>query len=824
MTSRRRLALLAVLLLPALAVAVLPEPAGAEVGGAVTKLTRAEGGGNATGASSSPAVSSDGRVVAYLSDATDLVEEQPDTPGVYATVLDPETRTVRLADAPSRPGACGPLPRPAVSADGTTVAFATDDPDLVEGDENGVEDVFVVELATEETVERVSVAATGGDADGPSCAPALSADGSVVVFDSAATDLVADDADGQVDVFVRDRTAGGAEGATRLVSGDLDGAALEPDLSDDGSRAVLEVLDGEVSEVVLADLDSETTTSLTSGADGDSFDATISGDGSTVAFATDATGLVGDDTNGRTDVVVTDVATGERTRASLTDDGAEADDDSGEPSLDDDGDVVAFSTFAVLSAADVNGAFPDVAVRDLVAGRTRTASTRPGDGRTGARGSSDQPALTADGLSVAFTSDADQLVVGDTEVADVFLRRLPAVPAPSRSPTASASASPSPPNRPPPSPSTPNPPPPVPTDESESPAVASTPARTSGPSAPPSAAPTMSPPSSEEGASPSPPPTTSQPAAPGVERVGGASRLETAALVSREAFPDGSDAVLLARADTYPDALAGAPLAAQLDAPILLTPPDELATATAAEVRRLGVEQVVLLGGPAALDAGVADAVRALGVPVVERVAGDDRFATAVAIADRLPAGPAYVVEGANPEPSRGWPDALAVAPLAAAQGRPVLLATRESLPEATRRAVENRPAVTVVGGSAALDATVEAALRAIVGDVERVAGATRFETAARVAGLGADLRGPRFPLTLASGASFADALVAGPVVAREGGALLLAPTGALDEAPVLRAYLAERRDAITGVRLLGGTAALSIRVEEEVRSVLGAD
>lgn len=264
MTSRRRLALAAVLLLPALAVAVLPEPAGAEVGGAVTKLTRAEGGGNATGASSSPAVSSDGRVVAYLSDATDLVEGQPDTPGVYATVLDPETRTVRLADAPSRPGACGPLPRPAVSADGTTVAFTTDDPDLVEGDENGVEDVFVVELATRPpTVERVSVAATGGDADGPSCAPALSADGSVVVFDSAATDLVDDDADGQADVFVRDRTAGGAEGATRLVSGDLDGAALEPDLSDDGSRAVLEVLDGEVSEVVLADLDSETTTSLT---------------------------------------------------------------------------------------------------------------------------------------------------------------------------------------------------------------------------------------------------------------------------------------------------------------------------------------------------------------------------------------------------------------------------------------------------------------------------------------------------------------------------------------------------------------------------------
>ena len=146
-------------------------------------------------------------------------------------------------------------------------------------------------------------------------------------------------------------------------------------------------------------------------------------------------------------------------------------------------------------------------------------------------------------------------------------------------------------------------------------------------------------------------------------------------LSSQVVFTDVADVALLARADQYPDTLTGAPLAAALDGPILLTPPDDLAAVVADELVRLGVDRVVLLGGEEALTPAVADAVRDLGIDSIARVAGDTRFDTAAEVASAVTyltsARHVYVAEGADPDPMRGWPDALSASALAAAQGTP---------------------------------------------------------------------------------------------------------------------------------------------------------
>lgn len=122
-------------------------------------------------------------------------------------------------------------------------------------------------------------------------------------------------------------------------------------------------------------------------------------------------------------------------------------------------------------------------------------------------------------------------------------------------------------------------------------------------------------------------------------RIGGTGRLETAVAVAQRLFPlpDDASAAILARADTYPDALAGATLATAADGPVLLTPTDELAPVVAEELDRLldPGDPVFLLGGTAALDEGVESAVAAAGL-TPRRLAGASRLETAVAVAEEI--------------------------------------------------------------------------------------------------------------------------------------------------------------------------------------------
>jgi putative cell wall-binding protein len=299
-------------------------------------------------------------------------------------------------------------------------------------------------------------------------------------------------------------------------------------------------------------------------------------------------------------------------------------------------------------------------------------------------------------------------------------------------------------------------------------------------------------------------------------RLAGTERVATALEVSRQTFTR-SDAVVLARSDAYPDALAGAPLAAAMDAPILLTPSDRLPREVAEEIRRLGARRVYLLGGTAALASPLERAVRTGRVEEVRRIGGATRFHTAANIADIIGGPLAYVVKGADPIEHRAWPDAVSASASAALQRRPLLLAAPDHLPGPSAEALRRLGITdaTVVGGEAALSAAVSDAVAARVERVDRLGGANRYETSRLLAERSRLIYANDTDLWVATGGNWPDALVAGPAVAATRGVLLLVPgrdAAALDSADT---WFDARPGATERVRVLGGRAAVTSAVGE---------
>ncbi|HUG87114.1 MAG TPA: cell wall-binding repeat-containing protein, partial [Euzebya sp.] len=220
-------------------------------------------------------------------------------------------------------------------------------------------------------------------------------------------------------------------------------------------------------------------------------------------------------------------------------------------------------------------------------------------------------------------------------------------------------------------------------------------------------------------------------------RVGGADSVATAIALSADTY-DAAGTVVIARADDYADALAGAVLAAQLNAPILFTDTAALSAGVAEEIARLGATEAVILGGVAAVSQAVEDELAA--TVTTRRVAGDNRFATALAVADEVTTDTpdlVFFVEGEHVDPARGWPDAINVAALAAALGAPILPVNAEFVPPAIQAqwdawAAEGASGL-IVGGDAAVNPDTAAALAGEGDELGRLAGGTRFATSIAV-------------------------------------------------------------------------------------------
>jgi Tol biopolymer transport system component len=340
---------------------------------------------------------------------------------------------------------------PSISASGRFVAFTSLAANLVAGDTNGYSDVFVHDRRTGRTT-RVSVSSRGRQGDRGSYAAAISASGRHVAFCSYASNLAGRDRlprgledyelEPYRDVFVHDR----ATGRTRMVSGGSRrtlrdpmrtprAGSCAPSISDDG-RSVAYLL--ERTRIPVSDIDRPRHVMLWSAAggrrrqldrdarggsaNGDAAAPAISGNGRLVAFNSGATNLVRGDTNGTWDTFVA-ARSGRRVRrVSVTPAGGQVVGESiGAVDTSRTGRLVAFRSYARALHPKAQDSFADGYVKDRRTGAVDLVSL--GSAGTEANGSLLDLSLSRDGRFAAFSTDAANLVPGETDASsDVFLR------------------------------------------------------------------------------------------------------------------------------------------------------------------------------------------------------------------------------------------------------------------------------------------------------------------------------------------------------------------------------------------------------------------
>jgi putative cell wall-binding protein len=318
-------------------------------------------------------------------------------------------------------------------------------------------------------------------------------------------------------------------------------------------------------------------------------------------------------------------------------------------------------------------------------------------------------------------------------------------------------------------------------------------------------------------------------------RISGANRYATAAAVALDTFPDGADAVVLVSGSSFSDAVAAAGFAGSVSAPILLTARDRVPRATRTALTELDPAIVYAVGGSRSVGEAVIDELATRWR--VERLAGNDRYATSARLAAEMGARPA----GASGIGTLGglrtavvatggqFPDALAAGPLAYARGLPVLLVEPDGVPTAVRSALEELGVqqVLVVGGQRAVSGEVEETLVRLVGHPAlRLAGETRYATAARVAaftlGASSATNAMGTDVVLAGGRDFADAAVAAPLAARAATAMVLTPRGQL---PRVTAEVLLRYDTVLErVRTVGGEQAVGDDVVSAAQAAIDVD
>jgi len=358
---------------------------------------------------------------------------------------------------------------PATSGDGRYVAFESSASNLVVGDSNGVSDVFVHDRATGLT-ERVSVASDGNEGTSfggmGSYSPSISGDGRYVAFASTSNNLVPGDSNTADDIFVRDRQTQTTHKVSVTSTGAQPAGANEsPDISSVGRFvafvSVAPVLAPSGFDVLVHDRQSgitETVSVAPDGTPGNGFSgglglggetgisqsAAISGDGRFAAFESLASNLVTGDTNAAPDIFVRDRLANQTQRASTASNGNQADENcpacgSYKPAISSNGQTIAFTSIASsLVPEDTNGTW-DVFLKNLTTGETQLISKVPG----GAQGNSlsGAPSVSADGSEIAFVSLASNLLPGDNnDTWDVFVVQIPMGSSPTPVPLLSPSA------------------------------------------------------------------------------------------------------------------------------------------------------------------------------------------------------------------------------------------------------------------------------------------------------------------------------------------------------------------------------------------------
>ena len=405
--------------------AAVPTSVGYAAPGTTTRVSVNSAGAAANASSSAPNISGDGRFAVFQTSADNLVAGDTNFQidiFVHDRLLG-ETSRINLASDGTQSNGLSHSPQ--ISADGRFVVFVSAATNLVAGDTNGRDDIFVRDRAANITA-RVSLGPGGIEANDISHKPSISDDGRFVAFSSHASNLIADDTNGAPDIFVHDRQTGQT---TRVSVGpggvEANATSSDPSISASGNAIVFVstatnlTTDGyqPFNHIFQHDRLAGHTSLVTSGmggvhANSDSFDPSVSADGQLVAFQSLATNLVAGDTNFFQDVFVSNVGGGSTSRVSVTSVGVQGNSDSVAPSISDDGRYVAFGSGASnLVDNDTNFA-SDVFLHDQVTG----ATTRVSVDSNGVEGNnlSQDASVSTGGHAVAFASQASNLVAGDT--------------------------------------------------------------------------------------------------------------------------------------------------------------------------------------------------------------------------------------------------------------------------------------------------------------------------------------------------------------------------------------------------------------------------
>jgi putative cell wall-binding protein/Leucine-rich repeat (LRR) protein len=288
------------------------------------------------------------------------------------------------------------------------------------------------------------------------------------------------------------------------------------------------------------------------------------------------------------------------------------------------------------------------------------------------------------------------------------------------------------------------------------------------------------------------------------KRLAGNNRYYTAVKISQKGWTT-SENVIIARSDSFPDALAGVPLAYELNAPILLTDQNRLVSETKNEIKRLKAKQAIILGGTGAISSEVEASLKNMGLNV-KRIAGNNRFATAKKIAEEIGNAmtTAVIAYGYN------FPDALAAASYAAQNRYPILLTDQNKLPKETKEFIKKVKKTIVVGGEGVVGKEVIKELP----NPTRIGGNNRFDTATKmitVLNMAAD------HVFVANGYGFADSLTGSVLAAKMKAPLLLVEKDSVPKET--RGVFVSR--AVHDFTVLGGDAVVYDEVIFELSKLL---
>ncbi len=404
----------------------------------LTLVSVASGGGilpKSKGGSQEPAISYYGRYVAFSSFSDRVVPG--DSNGVRDVFVHDrlEKRTIRVSIASDGTQGNGDSRRPSISGDGRLVVFQSSASNLVKGDTNGVDDIFIHDLRTGET-RRISTSSTGAEGNGKSDYPVISSDGRFIAFRSAADNLVEGDLNGKQDIFLYERESGKVTLISVSSSGeqgnDFSGA---PSISAHGRyiafRSEATNLHpkgiGEDPDILVRNWKENKTELVSVNNNGESLhgeplNPDISSDGRYVVYQSNHGNLYpGQYENWKADIILYDRVKGESTIIPPEREKQRQDKLSANPSISGDGNLIVFQAErGKLRPSDKNGKVHDVFLYDRTTGETIRISEA--EGGKDANTWSTKPVISADGSTIVFQSKAGNLVAGDNNGSwDIFV-------------------------------------------------------------------------------------------------------------------------------------------------------------------------------------------------------------------------------------------------------------------------------------------------------------------------------------------------------------------------------------------------------------------